>query len=84
MLFKLINILAIMQSLVNNILRKYLDRFYIIYLDDILIFLNNEKKYKEYIIIILKMLKKARLWIKFEKCAFYVNKVEYLGFIIIS
>ena len=41
MLFRLINILTIMQNLINNILRKYLNKFYIIYLDNILIFLNN-------------------------------------------
>ena len=84
MLFRLINAPAIMQSLVNNILKKYLDRFYIIYLDNILIFLDNEKEYEEYIIIVLKILKKAGLRIKSEKCTFHINKIEYLGFIIIS
>ena len=84
MLFKLINMSAIMQNLVNNILKKYLNRFYIIYLDNILIFLNNKKEYKKYIIIVLKMLEKVGLRIKFEKYTFYINKIEYFGFIIIS
>ena len=84
MLFKLINVLAIIQNLVNDILKKYLDRFCIVYLDDILIFLDNEKEYEEHIIIVLKMLKKVGLRIKFEKCIFYINEVEYFGFIIIS
>ena len=60
-LFKLINIPTIMQSLVNNILREYLDKFYIIYLNNILIFLDSEKKYKKYIITILKILEKIEL-----------------------
>ena len=65
-------------------MRKYLDRFYIIYLNNILIFLDNEKEYEEHIMTVLKVLKKVGLRIKFEKCAFYINEVEYLGFIIIS
>ena len=35
--------------MINNILKKYLDKFYIVYLDDILIFLNNKEEYIEYI-----------------------------------
>ena len=50
-----------MQSLINNILKEYLDRFYIIYLDNILIFLDNKKEYIKHIIIILKILEKTRL-----------------------
>ena len=61
MLFGLTNALAIIQSLINNTLREYLDRFYIIYLNDILIFSNNKKEYKGYIITVLQILKKARL-----------------------
>ena len=83
-LFRLTNTPAIIQSLINNILRKYLDRFCVIYLNNILIFLDNEKEYKEYITIILKTLKKVGLRIKPEKYIFHINKVEYLGFIIIS
>ena len=73
-----------MQNLINNILREYLNRFYIVYLNNILIFLNNKKEYEGYVIIVLQMLEKVGLWIKSEKYVFYINKVEYLGFIIIS
>ena len=84
MLFKLINIPATMQSLINNILREYLNRFCVIYLDDILIFLDNEKEYEKHVIIVLKILEKMGLRIKSEKYIFYINKIEYFGFIIIS
>ena len=59
-LFKLINILIIIQNLINNILRKYLNKFYIIYLDNILIFSDNKEKYIKYIIKILEILKKIK------------------------
>ena len=82
--FKLTNTPAIMQSLVNDILRKYFNKFYIIYLNNILIFLGNKKKYKRHIITVLKTLKKTRLQIKPKKCVFHVNKIKYLKFIITS
>ena len=46
--------------------------------------MDNEEEHMGYIIIILKILKKAKFWIKLEKCIFYINKIEYLKFIIIS
>ena len=56
MLFKLINISATIQTLINNILKKYLNKFYIAYLDNILIYLNSIKDYKKYVKLILKVL----------------------------
>ena len=73
-----------MQSLVNDILREYFNKFCVVYLDNILIFSDNNKEYKGYITTILKVLKKIRLWIKLEKYIFYVDEVEYFKFIIIN
>ena len=47
-----------MQNLINNILKEYFNKFYIIYLNNILIFLDNKKKHVEYIIRVLGILKK--------------------------
>ena len=54
--FRFTNTLTMIQYLINNILREYLNRFYIIYLDDILIFSDLEKEYIKYIKIIFKIL----------------------------
>ena len=67
----------------NNILREYLNRFCIAYLDNILIFSNNEKEYGGYILLIFKTLQKAGLRIKPEKYKFHIQEIKYLGFIII-
>ena len=48
-----------MQSLINNILKEYFNKFYIIYLNNILIFSNSKEKHEEYITIVLKILKKV-------------------------
>jgi Reverse transcriptase (RNA-dependent DNA polymerase) len=69
--FRLTNIPAIYQALINNILREYLDDFIVIYLDNILIYSKNEKKYTGHIIKVLKILKRTGLKINEEKLTFY-------------
>jgi hypothetical protein len=64
------------------VLRKYLDVFVIVYLDDILIFFKTEKKYKEYIKKILRRLIDENLRIKIKKTEFYAKKVDFLGFVV--
>ena len=72
MLFGLINAPTTMQCLINNVFREYLNRFCIMYLDDILIFLNNKKEHEEHILMVFKILQKANLRIKLEKCEFHI------------
>ena len=67
MLFKLINASIIFQIYINNILRKHLDVFIIIYLDNILIYSKNEKDYKKHIKQVLNILKKVNLKIVLKK-----------------
>ena len=81
--FRLCNILVICIRLINNILRRFLDISYIYYLNNILVYLKIEKDYIEYIIEILKALRRARLLLKPEKYKFYIKETEFLGFIII-
>ena len=61
-----------MQYLINNIFKEYLNRFCIAYLDNIFIFSDNEKEYKEYILTVLKTLQKTNLRIKLEKYEFHI------------
>jgi hypothetical protein len=80
--FNLINVLVSFQALINDIFREYLDIFVVAYLDDILIYLINEKNYIKQINLILETLKKAGIRINRPKCTFYAKKVEFLGYII--
>jgi hypothetical protein len=66
----------------NNILFEYLDDFYTIYLDDILIYSENPIKHRIYIRKILQKLKEAGLQANIKKYKFGVTKTKYLGFII--
>ena len=64
-------------------LRKYLDIFIIIYIDNILIYSENESDYIKHVQIVLETLDKAHLYIKLKKCQFNVKRLEFLGHILI-
>jgi Reverse transcriptase (RNA-dependent DNA polymerase) len=82
--FGLINAPALYQSLINNILRKYLDDFVIVYLNDILIYSKIKKKHIKYVIAILKVLEKADIRINSAKSVFHVQRVNFLSYIFIT
>ena len=70
--FKLTNAPVLYQSLINNILRKYLDDFIIAYLNDILIYSKIKEEHIKYVIIILETLEKADIRINGAKSVFHV------------
>jgi Reverse transcriptase (RNA-dependent DNA polymerase) len=72
MLFGLTNALALYQSLINNIFRKYLDDFVIVYLNDIFIYSKTKKKHIKYVTAVLKVLEKADIRINNAKNIFHV------------
>ena len=59
-----------------------MDEFVIIYLDNIIIYSNTEKEYKEHVEWVLKKLYKENIPIIVEKCKFYTKKTDFVGFII--
>jgi hypothetical protein len=72
MLFGLINTPVSYQSLINNILRKYLDDFVIAYLDDILIYSKIKEKHIKHVTAVLKALEKTNIRINDAKSIFHV------------
>jgi hypothetical protein len=71
-LFGLTNTLALYQSLINNIFRRYLDDFMVAYLNDIFIYSKTKKEYIKHVIIVLKVLEKADVRINGAKSVFHV------------
>ena len=59
-----------------------MDDFIIVYLDDIIIYLNSKKEYKEYIKWVLSRLYKENIPVVIKKCKFYTKKTDFVGFII--
>ena len=82
MFFDLYNGPASFQKYINDILHKYLNKFCTVYLNDILIYSNNEAEHEIHIKHILQKLKKADLQTDIIKCAFYITQISYLELII--
>ena len=80
--FGLTNAPATFQRFITDVLREYMDVTCVIYLDDILIFSQNEEEHTEHVKQILAKLQEARLYAKLSKCQFSVKKTEFLGYII--
>nr|GEW08245.1 reverse transcriptase domain-containing protein [Tanacetum cinerariifolium] len=84
MSFRLTNTPAVFMDLMNWVCKPYLDRFVIVFIDDILIYSKNIKEHKGYLKLILKLLKEEELYAKFSKCEFWLSKVKFLGHMIDS
>ncbi|GJR27537.1 putative reverse transcriptase domain-containing protein [Tanacetum coccineum] len=82
--FGLTNAPAVFMDLMNRVCKPYLDKFVIVFIDDILIYSRNEKEHEEHLKIILELLKKEELYAKFSKCEFWINTVKFLGHVIDS
>nr|GFA09711.1 putative reverse transcriptase domain-containing protein [Tanacetum cinerariifolium] len=72
------------MDLMNRVFKPYLDKFVIVFIDDILIYLKNEKEHKEHLKAILELLKKEKLFAKFSKCKFWILMVQFLSHVIDS
>ncbi len=83
MLFDLCNESVSFQKYINNTLHKHLNKFCTAYLNDILIYFDNELKHEIYVKLILRKLQEADLQMNIIKCKFHVTQVLYLELIII-
>ncbi|GJT29703.1 putative reverse transcriptase domain-containing protein [Tanacetum coccineum] len=77
--FGLTNAPAVFMDLMNRVCKPYLDKFIIVFIDDILIYSKNKQEHEEHLKIILELLKKEELYAKFSKCEFWIPKVQFLG-----
>ncbi|GKA70200.1 putative reverse transcriptase domain-containing protein [Tanacetum coccineum] len=84
MLFGLTNALAVFMDLMNRVCKPYLDKFVIVFIEDILIYSKNKEEHEEHLKLILELLKKEELYAKFSKCEFWIPKVQFLGHVIDS
>ena len=80
--FSLTNTLATFQAYINKVLSRLINYFVVIYLNNILIYFKLREDYYTYIKIVIKRLKKHKLYIKLNKCFFNIKEIEFLGFII--
>ncbi|GJR19767.1 putative reverse transcriptase domain-containing protein [Tanacetum coccineum] len=82
--FGLTNAPAVFMDLMNRVCKPYLDKFIIVFIDDILIYSKDKKEHEEHLKAILELLKKEKLYAKFSKCEFWIPRVQFLGHVIDS
>jgi hypothetical protein len=82
--FGLTNAPAIFMDLMHRIFRPHLDKFVIVFIDDILIYSKSKAEHEVHLRIVLELLNKEQLYAKFSKCEFWLSEVQFLGHIINS
>jgi hypothetical protein len=82
MSFGLTNAPTYFMYLINKVFMEYLDKFIVVFIDDILIFSRMEEEHEKHLRLVLGKLRSNKLYAKFSKCEFWLTKVTFLGHVI--
>jgi hypothetical protein len=82
MTFGLTNAPTCFMNLMNKVFMEYLDRFVVVFIDDILIYSQSDNDHEEHLRLVLQKLRDNQLYAKFSKCEFWIGEVPFLGHII--
>jgi hypothetical protein len=82
MSFGLMNAPAFFMNLMNNVFMNYLDKFVVVFIDDTLIYSQNEEEHVDHVKMVLQRLREHQLYAKLSKCDFWIDEVLFLGHII--
>ena len=80
--FGLTNASAAFMDLMNRVFHPYLDRFVIVFIDDILVYSGSSEEHSEHLTIVLQTLRERQLYAKLSKCQFWLDRVTFLGHVI--
>ena len=70
------------MSMMNKVFMEFLDKFVVVFIDDILVYSKNEEEHKEHLRLVLEKPREHQLYAKFRKCEFWLKEVGFLGHVI--
>jgi len=82
MSFGLTNAPAYFMYLMNSVFMDYLDKFVVVFIDDILVFSKNEEEHEEHLRLVMQRLREHQLYAKLSKCEFWLKEVAFLGHVL--
>ena len=82
MTFGLTNAPAVFMDLMNRVFRPYLDKFVVVFIDDILVYSNSYLEHEQHLRQVLSTLREHQLYAKVSKCEFWLKEVVFLGHVI--
>jgi hypothetical protein len=74
----------VFMCLMNGVFKDYLDKFVIVFLDDILVYSKSKEEHEKHMWMVLQVLREHQLYAKLSKCSFYQEQIHYLGNIILK
>ncbi|KAI3814996.1 hypothetical protein L1987_14646 [Smallanthus sonchifolius] len=80
--FGLTNAPAVFMDLMNRVCKPYLDQFFIVFIDAILIYSKSKEEHEEHLRLILELLRHEQLYANFSKCDFWIHEVQFLGHVV--
>ena len=80
--FGLTNAPAAFMELMNRVFRPYLNKFVVVFIDDILVYSRDEQEHEQHLKIVLQTLREKKLYAKLSKCDFWLKEVSFLGHIV--
>jgi hypothetical protein len=82
MSFGLTNAPAHFMYLMNSVFMPELDKFVVVFIDDILVYSKSEEEHAEHLRVVLTRLRDHQLYAKFSKCEFWLREVQFLGHVL--
>ena len=80
--FGLTNAPAVFMDLMNRVFHEFLDKFVIVFMDDILIYSKSKEEHETHLRVVLETLRQKKLYAKFSKCEFWLEQVAFLGHVV--
>ena len=82
MFFGLTNALAYFMNMMNKVFMEELDKFVVVFIDDILVYSATAEEHEHHLRVVLEKLRQNQLYAKFSKCEFWLKEVTFLGHIL--